>query len=203
MFLRDFDYEIIYVPGAEIANADVLSRLPRTNIEGEEEGFEGKNRIAFIESAQCELMLQALQTETGLVQELVRVKSFLEKGRHPASLKAEMPEFVKRWSALRVSNGVICIADRAVVPRSLRDKVLKLLHLNHFGETKMKRLVRQLFWWPLMDENQTLCPSSRGLFHIGHGAESIWTSLKWAEGRRSSLQPTYCPAGQMQTRFLA
>jgi hypothetical protein len=92
--------------------------------------------------------------------ELAKVKTFLESGRHPGGLPEDFREFAKRWQALRVSNGVICLADRAVVPRCQRDQVLQLLHLNHFGETKMKRLARQYFWWPQMDEAiSLLCKS--------------------------------------------
>jgi len=160
LFLRDFDYVIVYVPGPEIANADVLSRLPRPNFEGEEEEFEGDNRIAFLAEVQGQLTLPVLRQETSQDVELAKVKNFLDSGRHPAGLPENCEEFAKRWQSLRLSNGVICFVDRAVVPRSLRDEVLKLLHLNHFGETKMKRLARQFFWWPLMDQDITqLCRS--------------------------------------------
>jgi transposase len=80
----------------------------------------------------------------------------LETGRHPNSLPEGLEEYVKRWPNLRVANGVVCFLDRAVVPRSLREQVLGLLHMNHFGETKMKRLARQFFWWPMMDEDITV-----------------------------------------------
>jgi hypothetical protein len=156
LFLRDLDREIVYVPGSEISNADVLSRLPRPNLEGEEEEFEGECRIAFITETQKSLTLQALRKETKNDSDFVKIKCSLEAGRHPNSLPEGLEEYVKRWQNLRVANGVICFLDRAVVPRVLRDEVLELLHLNHFGETKMKRLARQFFWWPQMDEAITL-----------------------------------------------
>ncbi|CAB3376128.1 Hypothetical predicted protein [Cloeon dipterum] len=47
------------------------------------------------------------------------------------------------------------LQERAVVPSRLRARVLELLHSNHFGQTRMKALARQFFWWPQMDEDIT------------------------------------------------
>jgi len=161
LFMRDFDYEFEHMPGIEIANADILSRLPLPNVEGEEEEFEGECRIAFMQFLPgTSLSMEEMQRETDLDEELKVVKAHLLLGRHPEGLKDYLKEFKSRWENLKVVNHMVCFSDRAVVPRSLRAKVMELLHLNHFGETKMKSLARSYFWWPKIDEELSeMCKS--------------------------------------------
>ncbi|XP_059477245.1 uncharacterized protein K02A2.6-like isoform X4 [Neocloeon triangulifer] len=130
-----------------------LKRLPLPVLEDEEE--EEEARVAFlqaIELPQSHISLQELREFTEKDEQLRRIQQKILQGTHPDNLTSEDGEFGKRWRDLKSTNGVITFVGRAVIPRDLRSKVLGLLHLNHFGQTRMKTLARTYFWWPNMDE---------------------------------------------------
>ena len=53
---------------------------------------------------------------------------------------------------LSVAEGLIFRENRIVLPDALQRKVVKLGHkLAHFGRTKMKQMLRQNYWFPLMN----------------------------------------------------
>ena len=59
---------------------------------------------------------------------------------------------------LKVSPFSICdetlmYAQRVVIPRVLRKKVLKEFHLGHPGISTMKSLMRSYTYWPKMDQD--------------------------------------------------
>ncbi|XP_059471860.1 uncharacterized protein K02A2.6-like isoform X7 [Neocloeon triangulifer] len=153
LFLREYNFELKFCPGKENCNADCLSRLPLPVLEDEEE--EEEARVAFlqaIELPQSHISLQELREFTEKDEQLRRIQQKILQGTHPDNLTSEDGEFGKRWRDLKSTNGVITFVGRAVIPRDLRSKVLGLLHLNHFGQTRMKTLARTYFWWPNMDE---------------------------------------------------
>jgi RNase H-like domain found in reverse transcriptase/Integrase zinc binding domain/Integrase core domain len=155
LFLREFAYRILFMAGKDIPNADVLSRLPLPNLEGDVEEFGGDFKIAFLQHTNVDdfLDIESLVKESDADEEMARVKACLLRGNSPATLPVELQDYSKRWNELNISHGAICLSERAVIPRSLRPKVLQFLHLNHFGVNKMKTLARTYFWWPKMDDD--------------------------------------------------
>lgn len=154
LFLREFIYVIRHKKGKEHSNADCLSRLPLPDCEGEDELF-GDLKIAFLDFEGPEKVVSAedLKSETAKDAELEAVKQTILHGRPKHVLGDEFLPFKRRWESLTVNNGVVLFAERAVVPKSLRAKVTKQLHHNHFGEARMKSAARGLVWWPSMDED--------------------------------------------------
>ena len=52
---------------------------------------------------------------------------------------------------ISLRSGILCKGDRIIPPKSLRAKMLQLLHLSHSGISKTKQLAHQLFYWPTMN----------------------------------------------------
>ena len=48
---------------------------------------------------------------------------------------------------LEVVEGVLFYQNRVIVPQSMQNKMLKLLHANHAGVVKMKQLARRVVYW--------------------------------------------------------
>ncbi|XP_024081037.1 uncharacterized protein K02A2.6-like [Cimex lectularius] len=84
--------------------------------------------------------------------ELSRVVDSVVQGyRLPREIKYE--PFIRRDKELTVEKGCLMWGYRVIIPQKFRETVLRELHANHFGSTKMKSLARSYFWWPSMDSN--------------------------------------------------
>ena len=71
--------------------------------------------------------------------------------RWPASIKCA-PDDIKLLYSKRLElttfNGCLLLGLRVVVPAQFQEPVLKLLHKEHPGMTRMKSLARLHVWWP-------------------------------------------------------
>ena len=48
-------------------------------------------------------------------------------------------------------NGILMHADRIIPPVTLREKLVLLWHEAQQGQTRTKQRLRDLYWWPNMD----------------------------------------------------
>ncbi|XP_055551261.1 uncharacterized protein K02A2.6-like [Wyeomyia smithii] len=49
------------------------------------------------------------------------------------------------------ANDVLLRKNKIVIPQSLHQTVLQLMHISHLGKEKMKRRIREAVWWPGVD----------------------------------------------------
>lgn len=155
IFLMGYQFTIRYKRSHQHANADALSRLPV----GPDAAFHDDS--SFQVHSVCEQVLAnslvdatqiARETEADATMKLI--KHFVLT-HWPSSASALpqpdiLPYFHNRH-AISESNGCLVKDARVIVPPSLQQNVLRLLHQSHLGRVKMKQLARGHCWWPGID----------------------------------------------------
>ena len=147
-----YTYEIVYTPTAKHGNADGLSRLPC----GFDPQFESGH--ALVELVEYEVF-GTLPASVVMVKEASKRDAVLSsviddvcKGKKlnkNVNIKdGEVTAFCRREAELTVCDGVLIWGSRVVVPKVLRERLLKELHAVHSGIVRMKSLAREYFWWP-------------------------------------------------------
>ena len=68
---------------------------------------------------------------------------FVKEG-WPHAFLEELKDFKKLENSLSTENGCVFYGLRVIIPSTLRNHILKLLHLGHFGMQRMKQLADQL-----------------------------------------------------------
>ena len=54
---------------------------------------------------------------------------------------------------LTVDNGIVFFNSRILLPQMLRSKAMEQAHCGHVGTSKMKQILRRLFFWPGMTKD--------------------------------------------------
>ena len=88
---------------------------------------------------------------------LSQVMRFVKEG-WPHAFSEELKDFKKLENSLSTENGCVFYGLRVIIPSTLRNHILKLLHLGHFGMQRMKQLARSTVYWPRIDfDIEDLC----------------------------------------------
>lgn len=96
---------------------------------------------------------QELLEETLSDTELSNLKEAIARGYFTAQEKRALgPQYDAIFTELVVVGGLVVRGPRIVVPRMLRDKVVKLAHECHQGITKTKEYLRTRVWFPGLDK---------------------------------------------------
>ena len=148
--LSAYDYTIIYKPGAKMANADALSRLPLP-VQPADVPLPGD--VIFMLEALNTSPVHAAQIRSWVNKDplLSRVRENVRRGWQ-STTEAAMSPYQSRARELSVQDGCLLWGSRVVVPPQGRKFVIKLLHEGHPGICRMKRLARGYVWWPGMDK---------------------------------------------------
>lgn len=142
--LAAYQYEILYRKGAEISNADALSRLP---CETEEpEGGE----ISFFESYELLITFKEIALATKYDPVLSKVLDFTNHGWPHLIHEEQVKPYATKSAELSVEKRCLLWGSRVVIPPTHRKEILKLLHGEHPGESRMKSLARSFVFWILI-----------------------------------------------------
>ncbi|KAL0177289.1 hypothetical protein M9458_026183, partial [Cirrhinus mrigala] len=103
------------------------------------------------EPLQTAVSLEELKQESAADPLLVTLKTYIQNS-WPSQVSADLTPFSRVRAELKCW-GESCIAwgHRAVIPLSLRGRVLSMAHEDHVGIVKLKQRFRDLVWWPGID----------------------------------------------------
>ena len=156
--LRAYDFVVRFRPTAQHSNADCLSRLPVgpdeefDKLENEEE----QETVHLIEATLFEspVNFSDVVRKLGEDNTLSKVQKHIFNGDWPLS-KPQDRSLLQYWhlkDRLFVHQNAVMLHTeagiRVVIPKPLREEILKTLHIAHFGIARMKQTMRQYVWWP-------------------------------------------------------
>ncbi|XP_037931125.1 uncharacterized protein LOC119665938 [Teleopsis dalmanni] len=149
-----YQFEIQYRRTADHSNADALSHLSC----GPDPEFDKFKCCHQQENYDTPINVELLQQHYKDDRVLNRVKTFILE-RWPSKLSScdmDLLPFFRRKYAFIIQNNLVYLQSnvtQVVVPNSLHQSVLKLLHEGHWGVVKMKQLARQHCWWHQIDDD--------------------------------------------------
>ena len=60
----------------------------------------------------------------------------------------DISKFQGVFDSLYIENDVLHFGNRIVIPTKYHNRLLSELHASHIGVVSMKKVVRDIFWWP-------------------------------------------------------
>ena len=156
VILSAYSYTLEHRPGRD-NSADALSRLPLPFSTDRADLIYGINcvpegvNLLFNLIDKSSLSAKDIALETQKDDILKKVYQWVLTG-WPAKTNEQFRTFAARKSELSVERGCLLWGTRVVIPPSLENKVLQLLHGDtHVGMAKMKAQARSWLWWPQID----------------------------------------------------
>ena len=143
-----FDVEVKYKPGKSIPVADALSRVClQKKVHSVESLPPEEHSIHFLSTPVDLTEIKLATTEDSTMQLL---KDIIFKGwpPHRRNCPQELWEFWNFRCDLVLEDGLVLKGNRIVIPTSMRNQVLKAIHLGHQGETKCILRARESVFWP-------------------------------------------------------
>jgi transposase InsO family protein len=149
--LAQFDFQIEYRPGAENDVADFLSRHPASD----EQSFEDDqdNTILIRRVAEDGISVDIIREATASDRLLQRVIKFVETQWPQKVHQKDLKPFFHLRHLLSVEQGCLLREERLVLPVHLSKRLLRLAHAGHPGIVRMKRKLRETYWWPSMNND--------------------------------------------------
>ena len=97
----------------------------------------------------------ALQKETANDPICMKICGIIHTG-WPDTIKELPQEFRPFWAyrdELGMANGVLFKGRQVLIPETLREDILKQLHIGHLGIEKTRRLARKSVYWPNINKD--------------------------------------------------
>ncbi|UYV77777.1 K02A2.6-like [Cordylochernes scorpioides] len=148
--LSNYSFEIKYKKGKDNIIPDFLSRFPECQ-EDNLEYNDGSGEILLLNTSIIDHVLVAHETQ--LDRTLFKLYKIIETGESPSSPNDDLIPYLKRIDDFTILQECIFLENRMVIPKSLHERVLQLLHESHAGTNKMKMMARSSIWWPGMDSS--------------------------------------------------
>lgn len=153
LVLMNYTFDIYYKPGVQNVVADTLSRFPSDTDEDLQKVVCFDTIIHSIQDRNVKrsfLRPSDVATETLKCSTFTKVINFTKNG-WPKSFKTddfELKQLFQNRLAITEHCGVLLLGDRVIIPKSLRERILQIIHAAHLGVHKMKNMARNYCWWP-------------------------------------------------------
>lgn len=147
--LQWYDIELHYRKGKEMHVSDALSRayIPCRVSEVNDIDINDMINMISISKPKYVEIQELTQTELNTLHSVI-INGWPE-------LRSDTPFEVRSyWDSrdqLVVLDGIIYKGSRIIIPQSLREDMLKLIHKSHLGMTKCKQRAREVMYWPNMN----------------------------------------------------
>ncbi|XP_053691322.1 uncharacterized protein K02A2.6-like [Sabethes cyaneus] len=148
MELSIYNFDIEYRPASKMGNADFCSRFPLDQKVPRMLDEEQINSLNFTNDLPLDFACVARETRND--QFLKEIAKFTVSG-WPKATSKEFRNFYAQKEKLEVVDDVILFESRVVVPNSLKSNILRLMHSNHEGIVKMKKIARRAVYWQGMN----------------------------------------------------
>ncbi|XP_022788169.1 uncharacterized protein K02A2.6-like [Stylophora pistillata] len=146
---QDLELETDHKPLERKTNiADALSRLNSDHVDhGEEYDYV---RAIVQDCVSVPLSPREIEEASYNDEELAQVKKCVKTGNWDQCI---LPSYAKVKDELCLYGELLLRGTRIVVPRLLRDRMVRLAHEGHQGIVKTKYRHRSKVWWPIMDKD--------------------------------------------------
>ena len=161
--LLGYDFTLEHKSTKEFGEADALSRLIGENTMSEEMYVVAAISTDEVESEivkNSHLQLSSLPvaekeliTETERDHTLKKVTEYTLNG-WPNSIEDETTShYSRRRQDISLVNGCLLNGERIIIPKTLRERILRQLHKGHPGIQRMKALARYYVYWERIDKD--------------------------------------------------
>ncbi|XP_055584737.1 uncharacterized protein K02A2.6-like [Uranotaenia lowii] len=132
--------------------ADALSRLIENTKEAIPFDEDNDNHFLFsVDAGIMSITWEEIERASESDTELQSLQRSLDSNKWPKELR----KFEAQRNNIYRVGALLFKGDRSILPAELRVKVLKYAHGGHVGESAMKRIMREFFWWPGMSVDTT------------------------------------------------
>lgn len=151
-----YNIDIKHVSGKDNVVADLLSRNYLKDQVFDDPSYKEIVHCLDKELAMSATRIKQFQTATQNDECMQEIINFINNN-WPNSVKQiknkEAREYFKIRNELTFKDNLVFLHNKVVVPKSLRDEMLKILHEPHLGIEKTKSNARQVMYWPRMSAN--------------------------------------------------
>ena len=183
VLLSAYNYDIKYKTTNDHCNADGLSRLPLPTpdkLVDQEVSIFNIGQTQALPVTFCEI-----ETATRQDKILGKVLMYVQNG-WPKQVPEALKPYHNRQNELGTEGGCLMWGMRVLVPEKLQSKVLKSLHENHLGITRIKAIARSYFWWIGLDreieklaKSCSVCQSLQDMATTAPLHPWIWPDTPW------------------------
>ena len=187
--LQQYNFDIVYRSGKENSVPDVLSRFVRSE-SSPTDGSELNNdslTVSAVFGCQALHTLTPIEISTPTKTDpvLIEISHFFHHGWPKKCENQDLKPYFSVKDELSIVHGSLFRENRAVIPSSLRSRVLELAHEGHSGITRTKQKLRESVWWPGID---------RDTEHFVRYCEACVMSGKTAKPAVAPLKPIPFPS---------
>ena len=150
ILLSAYNYKLEFKPTGLHGNADGLSRLPVPSTSRLGDAPEATiHNIRQLEA--LPLTAKAIKNATRTDIVLSKVLQYTQQG-WPAEVSETIQPYAARKSEITIEDGCLLWGIRVIIPKRLQAGMLRDLHREHPGISKMKSTARCHLWWPHLDK---------------------------------------------------